>query len=276
VKSDLLLNQEDDSDLILHVLRPWDDDEYVAIEKRQRADKRLQDRLIDAQECMLLLHDGNDSRRALDEYKRGLLCEWRTKMIMYAYALEHVAKAGNECNLQSPERIVISWDDGVSATFSTHGGVTTWAWSERAMLRPDFELQSLSKPTPFSPATCAVRGDDHIVYERTGDTFAEFELSRLRTRYRTGMFSPATRIDIEGDDILVYRRVGDRIRAPLSACGLLRDATLAQRESYRITGDGRSIHWPELGEDISVIGLLLDFGLDRNARGYTWVRPNAL
>jgi Protein of unknown function (DUF2442) len=36
----------------------------------------------------------------------------------------------------------------------------------------------------------------------------------------------------------------------------LHNATPAKRQAYELMGNGVGIHWPELDEDISVVGLL--------------------
>ena len=44
--------------------------------------------------------------------------------------------------------------------------------------------------------------------------------------------------------------------APLVWFPRLNNATSAMRKSYELMGNGVGIHWPELDEDISVVGLL--------------------
>ena len=36
----------------------------------------------------------------------------------------------------------------------------------------------------------------------------------------------------------------------------LRDASPAQRRNWELSGTGRGIHWPEIDEDLSVVGIL--------------------
>lgn len=49
---------------------------------------------------------------------------------------------------------------------------------------------------------------------------------------------------------------GRMIRVPLAWSWRLSDATPAQRAHYEIIGDGQGVHWPELDEDISAVGML--------------------
>lgn len=49
---------------------------------------------------------------------------------------------------------------------------------------------------------------------------------------------------------------GREISAPLAWFPRLRDASPATRNHWRLIGVGEGIHWPEIDEDISVIGLL--------------------
>jgi hypothetical protein len=49
---------------------------------------------------------------------------------------------------------------------------------------------------------------------------------------------------------------GRTIAVPLAWFPKLLNATVPQRESWRIAGGGYGIHWPELDEDLSVEGLL--------------------
>jgi len=70
-------------------------------------------------------------------------------------------------------------------------------------------------------------------------------------------------VAVEGCDLVVYLETGDRIRAPLARYERLREATPAQRESFRLIARGSGIHWPDIDEDLSIAGLLRDFGIDR-------------
>ena len=49
---------------------------------------------------------------------------------------------------------------------------------------------------------------------------------------------------------------GREISAPLAWYPRLRDASAAQRGKWRLIGQGEGIHWHDLDEDISVLGVL--------------------
>ena len=49
---------------------------------------------------------------------------------------------------------------------------------------------------------------------------------------------------------------GRELAVPLEWYPRLRDATDEQRRNWRPIGRGEGIHWPDIDEDISVLGLL--------------------
>jgi hypothetical protein len=49
---------------------------------------------------------------------------------------------------------------------------------------------------------------------------------------------------------------GRTISVPLAWSWRLSEATPEQRGNFRLIGGGQGIHWPDLDEDISVIGML--------------------
>jgi hypothetical protein len=49
---------------------------------------------------------------------------------------------------------------------------------------------------------------------------------------------------------------GRELSVPVEWYPRLRDATAAQRDNWRLIGRGEGIHWPDVDEDISVLGLL--------------------
>lgn len=49
---------------------------------------------------------------------------------------------------------------------------------------------------------------------------------------------------------------GREISAPLAWYPRLRDAAPIARDNWRLIGRGEGVHWPDLDEDISVLGLL--------------------
>jgi hypothetical protein len=65
-------------------------------------------------------------------------------------------------------------------------------------------------------------------------------------------------VNIWFDDIKMYVILEDgrELNLPIDWFPSLRDATKAQRDNWRLIGDGEGIHWEELDEDILVEGLL--------------------
>jgi hypothetical protein len=49
---------------------------------------------------------------------------------------------------------------------------------------------------------------------------------------------------------------GRELAVPVEWFPRLRDASTTDRANWRLIGIGEGIHWPELDEDISVLGLL--------------------
>ena len=60
------------------------------------------------------------------------------------------------------------------------------------------------------------------------------------------------------DNGMMYVRLvdGREVGAPLEWFPSLREASESQRSNWRLIGDGTGIHWEDVDEDISVIGLL--------------------
>jgi hypothetical protein len=58
---------------------------------------------------------------------------------------------------------------------------------------------------------------------------------------------------------------GRELSVPIEWYPLLRDATPAQRQEWRLIGRGEGIHWPQIDEDISVLGLLKGRNRSRRA-----------
>lgn len=63
-------------------------------------------------------------------------------------------------------------------------------------------------------------------------------------------------IRISDDTITADLADGRVISVPLAWSWRLSDATSAQRRNFRIIGDGRGVHWPDIDEDISAEGML--------------------
>jgi hypothetical protein len=53
---------------------------------------------------------------------------------------------------------------------------------------------------------------------------------------------------------------GRELTIPIDWFPRLRDATAAQRNNWRLIGRGEGIHWPDVDEDISILGLIAGFG----------------
>jgi hypothetical protein len=53
---------------------------------------------------------------------------------------------------------------------------------------------------------------------------------------------------------------GRELSVPIEWFPRLRRATPEQRRNWRFIGRGEGIHWPEIDEDVSVLGLLAGFG----------------
>jgi hypothetical protein len=66
----------------------------------------------------------------------------------------------------------------------------------------------------------------------------------------------AIAVAIGEDDLTVDLADGRRVSVPLAWFPRLLHADAAQRQNWRLLGDGTGIHWPDVDEDISVAGLL--------------------
>lgn len=73
--------------------------------------------------------------------------------------------------------------------------------------------------------------------------------------------------DVRVDDIRLTVALDDgrELSAPLEWFPRLRNATVAARSNWRLIGLGEGIHWPDVDEDISVLGLLAGRGSRRRA-----------
>lgn len=70
------------------------------------------------------------------------------------------------------------------------------------------------------------------------------------------MTALAKAVDFDQEAMRVVFTDGRVLSVPLQWFPLLHRATHEQRERYEIGGNGISLHWPELDEDLSVAGLL--------------------
>ena len=68
----------------------------------------------------------------------------------------------------------------------------------------------------------------------------------------------ALAVEVWFDDDMMHVLLvdGREISAPLEWFPLLREATKVQRDNWRLIGNGVGIHWEDLDEDLSIVGLL--------------------
>lgn len=58
------------------------------------------------------------------------------------------------------------------------------------------------------------------------------------------------------DELTVDLADGRRLSVPLAWFPRLLQASPKERQNWRLLGEGRGIHWPEVDEDVRVEGLL--------------------
>jgi hypothetical protein len=63
-------------------------------------------------------------------------------------------------------------------------------------------------------------------------------------------------IAVTDDEVRANLADGRTISVPLVWSWRLAGATPAQRNNYEIIGSGQGVHWPDIDEDISAIGML--------------------
>jgi len=78
----------------------------------------------------------------------------------------------------------------------------------------------------------------------------------------------ATDVTINNDEIAVDLFDGRTIIVPLIWYPRLVHATVKERKSWRLIGQGEGIHWPALDEDISVRNLLAGLPSGENQRSF--------
>ena len=66
-----------------------------------------------------------------------------------------------------------------------------------------------------------------------------------------------TQVSVTNDTLAVELSDGRSISAPLAWYPRLLHGTVEERSRWRLIGQGRGIHWPDLDEDISVENLLV-------------------
>ncbi|MEO8757304.1 MAG: DUF2442 domain-containing protein [Devosia sp.] len=70
----------------------------------------------------------------------------------------------------------------------------------------------------------------------------------------------AVEIGFDAEMFRVTLEDGRELAVPIEWFPRLRKASLSQRQNWRLIGRGEGIHWPDIDEDISVLGLLAGFG----------------
>ena len=65
-------------------------------------------------------------------------------------------------------------------------------------------------------------------------------------------------LTVEVTDELISARLADgrTISVPLAWSGRLSNATPEQRQHFEIIGTGQGVHWPDIDEDMSALGML--------------------
>ena len=66
----------------------------------------------------------------------------------------------------------------------------------------------------------------------------------------------AQRVSVTEDTLTVELVDGRTVSVPITWYPRLAHGSPAERENWRLIGEGEGIHWPDLDEDISVEGLL--------------------
>jgi hypothetical protein len=69
--------------------------------------------------------------------------------------------------------------------------------------------------------------------------------------------SKAQEVSVTDDSLVVDLSDGRTLSVPLAWYPRLLHGTPAERNNWRLIGDGEGIHWPDLDEDLSVEGLIL-------------------
>ena len=68
----------------------------------------------------------------------------------------------------------------------------------------------------------------------------------------------AMQVEVTDDELTVHLVDGRRVSAPLVWYPRLLHATAHQRNDWELIGEGEGIHWPQIDEDLSVVGILRD------------------
>lgn len=70
----------------------------------------------------------------------------------------------------------------------------------------------------------------------------------------------AVSVKFHDNFMFVYLEDGQYVSVPVTTYKRLREATPEQRAKVEVSPRGMSLHWEELDEDLSVSGLVRDFG----------------
>jgi hypothetical protein len=70
----------------------------------------------------------------------------------------------------------------------------------------------------------------------------------------------ATDVEVTGSMLRVTLDDGRELAVPIEWYPRLLDADASARNNWRLIGRGEGIHWPDVDEDISVLGLLAGKG----------------
>ena len=63
-------------------------------------------------------------------------------------------------------------------------------------------------------------------------------------------------VEVTDSTLAVTLADGRMVSVPLAWSWRLSEATVMQRQNFEIIGSGQGVHWPDIDEDISAIGML--------------------
>lgn len=66
----------------------------------------------------------------------------------------------------------------------------------------------------------------------------------------------ASNVECTDDELVVFLTDGRSLSVPIIWFPRLAKANALERANYELLGGGEGVHWPQLDEDISVLGLL--------------------
>ena len=76
-----------------------------------------------------------------------------------------------------------------------------------------------------------------------------------------------TGLKITNESITAQLADGRTVSVPLAWSWRLSEATPAQRNNFEIMGNGQGVHWPDVDEDISAMGMLCGMPARRPKHG---------